>query len=251
MVLTGEENKARRKEVRDRPENKAKKKAYGQTPEYKAKRKEYRDTPEYKAKRKAYRDTPEYKAKQRARSQTPEYKAKRKAYKQSEKGKATIKATREKYAQSEHGKTKIKGYASSEKRKLYFKEYYSSGNGKVSLKKFHLSEKGHPARRLKVLQYYSKRLSNSDIPCCRCCGLNSHVKFLDLDHIQGRYEMDSIPELVELGYKSTKKGTVLHNWILNNNYLSDLQTEYFQILCKNCNGAKRDYGKCPMENKPH
>ena len=55
-------------------------------------------------------------------------------------------------------------------------------------------------RRLKILQYYSKQLSKSNIPCCRCCGENSHIEFLAIDHIAGRKEMDSEPELVELGY---------------------------------------------------
>ena len=63
--------------------------------------------------------------------------------------------------------------------------------------------------------------------------------------------MDSIPELVKLGYSSTKGTATLNRWIITNDYLKDLQTEYFQILCKNCNGAKSDYGKCPMKNKPH
>ena len=104
-----------------------------------------------------------------------------------------------------------------------------------------------PNIRLKVLRYYSKRLSNSDIPCCRCCGENSYAEFLAVDHILGKKEMDSIPELVELGYSSTKSGGGLQRWLIENNYLKDLQTEYFQILCHNCNGAKGLYGKCPHE----
>ena len=105
--------------------------------------------------------------------------------------------------------------------------------------------------RMEVFPHYSKIHSNNDVPCCRCCGENSNMEFLAIDHILGKKVMDSIPELIELGYSSKMKKTKLLNWIKNNNYLSNLQTEYFQILCHNCNVAKRDSGKCPMENKPH
>ena len=100
--------------------------------------------------------------------------------------------------------------------------------------------------RLKVLQYYSKRLSKSNIPCCNCCGLNSHIEFLTVDHIAGRQEMDSEPELKKLKYMSKLSGTALVIWIIKNNF-----PKGFQILCHNCNQTKGYYGKCPLENKPH
>jgi hypothetical protein len=170
-----------------------------------------------------------------------------KKYESSEKGKKYQKE----YQQSEKGIEVRRKYESSEKGKGTARKYNQSERGKAKAKKFRLSEKGSPAMRLKVLQYYSKHLSNSDIPCCRCCGINSHTHFLDVDHIPGRSEMNSIPELKKIGYSSIKESGGLHRWLVNNNYLKDLQTEYFQILCKNCNGAKGLYGKCPMENKPH
>ena len=100
--------------------------------------------------------------------------------------------------------------------------------------------------RLKVLQYYSKLHSNSDIPCCSCCGLNSNLDFLAIDHIAGIKQMDSEPELVKLGYSSKLKTTTLQRWIIINNF-----PKGFQILCHNCNTAKGLYGKCPLENKSH
>jgi len=100
--------------------------------------------------------------------------------------------------------------------------------------------------RLKVLQYYSKRLSKSNIPCCNCCGLNSHIEFLTVDHIAGRQEMDSEPELKKLKYISKLSGTALVIWIIKNNF-----PKGFQILCHNCNQTKGYYGQCPLENKPH
>ena len=96
--------------------------------------------------------------------------------------------------------------------------------------------------RLKVLQYYSKHLSKSDIPCCQCCGEKSHIEFLAVDHIAGRKDMDSEPELVKLGYSSSLFARPLLRWIIKNNF-----PKGFQILCHNCNMAKFYYGKCPHE----
>ena len=98
--------------------------------------------------------------------------------------------------------------------------------------------------RLNVLQTYSKRLSNNDIPCCNCCNLNSHLDFLAIDHIAGKKQMDSEPELIKLGYSSKLDGNGLVNWIVRNDY-----PEGFQIICHNCNAAKGYYGKCPHERK--
>jgi len=105
--------------------------------------------------------------------------------------------------------------------------------------------------RMDIFPHYSKIHSNSEVACCRCCGENSNMEFLAIDHVLGKKVMDSIPELIELGYSSTLKQTGLLNWIKNNNYLSNLETEYFQILCHNCNNSKGIFGKCPMKGKPH
>ena len=158
-------------------------------------------------------------------------------YRTSEKGKATSAAYHKKYSQTE--KFKIH-------RKIKDKKYKESEKGKATIYAYNFS------RRLKVLRHYSKSLSNSDIPCCRCCGLNEHTDFLAIDHILGKKEMDSIPELVKIGYSSEIEYHDLNKWIIKNKYLKDLQTEYFQILCHNCNAAKaypRNKGKCPLENK--
>ena len=96
--------------------------------------------------------------------------------------------------------------------------------------------------RLKVLQYYSKHLSNSNIPCCNCCGEDSHIEFLTIDHIAGKEEMNTEPELKELKYTSKLSGTSLVIWIKKNNF-----PKGFQILCHNCNQTKGYYGKCPHE----
>jgi len=99
--------------------------------------------------------------------------------------------------------------------------------------------------RFKVLEYYSKLLSNSNIPCCRCCGENFHVDFLAIDHISGRHKMNYEPELVKLGYSSKLLGSTLYVWIRKNNF-----PDGFQVLCNNCNyakGMKKNKNKCPHE----
>ena len=224
MVQTEKERKAKAKESRDKPENKAKAnrrskefdskpenkakaKERGKTPEYKAYQKEFDSKPENKAKAKERKDKPENKAKEKKRRATPEYKAIQKKLK----SKLEYKANQKKYASRPENRAR-------EKKRVE----------KI---------------RLKVLQYYSKHLSDSDIPCCWCCG-ESHIEFLALDHAEGRKEMDSDTKLVKLGYSSRLISQGLVNWIIRNNF-----PEGFKILCHNCNMAKGIYGKCPHEKE--
>ena len=127
---------------------------------------------------------------------------------------------------------------SEKERKARKRERDSRPEYKAKQKK-HLTK-----QRLKVLQYYSKHLSNNDIPCCRCCGEKSHIEFLSIDHIAGKREMDSEPELMKLGYSSRFASNGLVRWITKNNF-----PKGFQILCHNCNMAKGFYGKCPHEKE--
>ena len=232
MVLTDEECKANQRKADDK---------YRFSEQGKTKIKEYRASEQGKASVQKYQQSGKGKASAKKAANK---------YKSSKKGKTKIKE----YTASEQGKTNLKRalkkWRTSEQGKAKIKEYTASEQGKANRKKFYQSEKGSPALRLKVLQYYSKLHSNSEIPCCRCCGQNSHLDFLALDHIQGRYEMDSIPELVKIEYKSALDGRALNSWIIKNNYLKDLKTEYFQILCHNCNISKRyprNKNKCMHE----
>ena len=163
--------------------------------------------------------------------------------------KANHKKSMDKYRKSEKGKS-----TSSAFHKKYFQRPEVKKRKNINQKKYKDTEKGKAtryaydfSRRLKVLEHYSKSLSNSDIPCCRCCGLNEHTDFLAVDHIMGEKQMDSIPELTKIGYSSELEH--LNKWIIDNNF-----PKGFQVLCHNCNAAKaypRNKGKCPMENKPH
>jgi hypothetical protein len=201
-------------------ERKARVKEYKSTPEAKAKRKANRNKLENKAKEKEYALRPEVKARAFECASRPERKAKKKEYSK-------------KYNATYYSRPEVKA-------KKNTPEY------KANLKKY---QKKDDDQRLKILQGYSKRLSNSDIPCCNCCGLNDHLDFLALDHIMGRNQMESIPELVKLGYSSQFSNKNLFTWIIDNDF-----PDGFQILCHNCNFAKlypRNNGKCPLENKLH
>ena len=196
-----------------------------------------------------------------------------KQYVLTEKGKEVQKKAQKKHGSSKGRKTYLKKYNSSEDGKLArkkysltekgqakmdkaMKKYLSSEKGKVNIviarKKHFRSEKGQIAqkgyrllkslRRAIVLQHYSQILSKSDVPCCNCCGENSFVEFLAIDHIIGRKQMDSVPELVKIGYSSKLIAQQLIDWIIVNDF-----PKGFQILCHNCNMAKGVYGKCPHE----
>ena len=234
MTQTDEEHKAYQKEYDSKPKRKAKRKEYASS--HKPRKKEY-DTaynqrPEVKARKKRWSRTPENKAIRRERELTPKYKAKAKE----RRAKPENKAKQKEYDSRPERKARKKEHDSTPERKAYFKKYQQ-------LPKYKAGQKEHADNiRLKVLQYYSKHLSKSDIPCCRCCGEKSHIGFLALDHIAGRKEMDSESGLVKLGYSSSMVKTVLSNWIIKNNF-----PKGFQILCHNCNSAKGFYGKCPHE----
>ena len=255
------EYKANDKEYRNKPENKikskARKKKYDSRPEAKTERQEYRSRPDVQAKIKksrnkpenlakvtAYQQTPEYKAKAKLRRQTPEYKAKTKAYN----ARPDVMAReKERYSRPDV-KAKQRELRLKPKR-IAAAAAYRNRNDIVAKRKNTRYDK-----RLMIFQHYSKLHSNSDIPCCRCCGEKSHLDFLNIDHTLEKKKMDSIKELVEIGYSSKLGSISLDNWLIEHNYLLDFKTEYFQILCTKCNfakGMKKNNNECPMKGKPH
>ena len=99
--------------------------------------------------------------------------------------------------------------------------------------------------RMSALIHYSKSISNVDIPTCACCGENSIIDFLCIDHIKGKKVMENDDELVKLGYKWQWDTNKLMLWLKNNNYPVG-----FQVLCHNCNFAKgmvKNNYTCPHE----
>lgn len=90
--------------------------------------------------------------------------------------------------------------------------------------------------RYKCYVVYSKRLSNSDIPCCNCCGENSSIQFLAVNHINGRKDLPEKEKYLT--------GMELVRHLVKNNY-----PEGIEILCHNCNSADGYYGICPHKLK--
>jgi hypothetical protein len=217
LVQTDEERKAKKKKRESTPERKAIIKKNRDKPERKAKLKDYNYKYNHSARGqaldKARRETDEYKEKTKKRKSTDAFKSQARAHKLTSKFKKMNKITVKKYKSTPEFKAK------QDRDKL--------------LKSM---------RRAMVLLGYSRRHSNSNVPCCRCCGENSFVEFLAIDHIAGKYKMDSIPELVKIGYSSKLKDYRLIDWILEKDF-----PKGFQILCHNCNMAKGVYGKCPHE----
>ena len=150
-------------------------------------------------------------------------------------------------------KLKLKEYAQRPEVKEMHKKYRESPRGQAKKREYN----SRPETKAKIKQlrdnlkfeihsYYSKLHSNSDIPCCNCCG-ETITAFLAIDHIAGKKQMNSEPELVKLGYSSKLEGGHLQSWIKKNNF-----PKGFQILCHNCNFAKGIPGnknKCPHETK--
>jgi hypothetical protein len=226
MVLSEEERKAKAKESQKKYESRPEVKA-----RIKKRKKEWRLRPEVIARRIEYQQSPEVKAKRREREQKPEVIARRREYQRS----PEAKAKRRERQQDPERKAK------EQSRK---KEYYNKPENKIKI-----ASRDKVTRqnlRSEVCSHYSKIHSNSNIPTCRCCGLNSNIEFLALDHIAGRKEMDSEPELVKLGYSSEMTGLNLLRWIKRNDF-----PDGFQVLCHNCNFAKGQSkdNKCPHEKE--
>ena len=78
------------------------------------------------------------------------------------------------------------------------------------------------AHKIEVFNYYGG-------PVCSCCG-ESHIEFLSLDHINGG----------GCQHRKTIKGKSIYEWCRQNNF-----PEGFQVLCMNCNFAKRFNRICP------
>lgn len=84
--------------------------------------------------------------------------------------------------------------------------------------------------RLEVIKVYGGK--------CACCG-DSHWEFLEIDHKNGGGNAHRRALGVNGGYQ-------FYLWLRKQGFPSD----EFQLLCSNCNQAKRRYGRCPHENEP-
>ena len=230
-----------------KPEVKAKMKGYHKKyfskPEVKAKvkeqQKEYHSKPETRSKRREYfsrhevrEKMTEYNRKYRSK---PENKAKEKEYQKKYDSKPENKARKKEYGKTSEAKAKKKEYSSrpenKARKKVYSKEYSSRPENKISRIK-----KDNKIRfdvKTEVFSYYSKKISNSDIPICACC-LYDDLRALTLDHIKGR--MNVSPEEKQLG------GVPLWKFVKAKGL-----PDGYQILCFNCNTMKGNKPQCPHQ----
>ena len=116
-----------------------------------------------------------------------------------------------------------------EKRRQRAKEYLQRPGVKERLNK--LSNEERRKTKYEVLGHYSKKLSNSDIPCCNCCGEHDFLIFLTIDHITNRKNVT---------HKKRLGGQAMYHHLRRNGYPLG-----YQVLCVNCNSAKSDSGICP------
>ncbi len=156
-----------------------------------------------------------------------------------QKNKEKEKSNQTKYYASAKGKAKIKENNERDEVKKRRQEWHASTKQKAKRRAYQLTSEAKLLRvkrnqklKLEVYSKLSKRDSNSDIPCCNCCGESSYIEFLTVDHVYGRSHLPKIEQ--------DKKGSHLNALVKKKEYSKD-----FQILCWNCNVTKGIYGKCP------
>ena len=139
-------------------------------------------------------------------------------------------------------RSKVRGYAKKyyvknrSKIRVYQKKSYDKNpekSKKEARERRAKGEKRRTALKIKIFYIYSKKLSNSKIPCCACCKEKFSHEFLAIDHINGRKIH---------GHKKGWGGTAMYHWLEKNNY-----PDGFQVLCHNCNIAKGVFGICPHQ----
>jgi hypothetical protein len=173
-------------------------------------------------------------------NRTPEQIEERKQYQKNydKKNSKKLKNYQKIYSKKEHVVNKRKIYQATRRQLNEVIDYHKKYN-KDNAKKLNQNKRDYNKdRRFTVCLTYSERHSNSKIPCCRCCGENSDIRFLAIDHIQGR---ENLPKK-EAGLVGDK----LISFLIRKNF-----PEGYQVLCHNCNSAKghsKD-NTCPHERQ--
>jgi len=113
-----------------------------------------------------------------------------------------------------------------ERHKEYAKEWRKKNKAKFN----QTQQKNYVQLKIDVLTHYS-----GGIPKCKCCGERG-IPFLTIDHING----DGAKHRREIDPEKKMGGNGFYYWLKKNNYPPG-----FQILCANCNFAKRNFDSCP------
>ena len=104
---------------------------------------------------------------------------------------------------------------------------------KESLRKHTLSairtRKSNLKTKITVLSHYSR----GDEPSCTCCGFDSDIRGLTIDHKKPRKEY---------GHGDKDKGEKLYRLLKRDGFPPG-----FQTLCQSCNQAKKNFPKCPHQ----
>ena len=119
---------------------------------------------------------------------------------------SAYKSTRKKYRQRPDVKAKLKAYR--QRPDVKAKQAVRDKQHRLEVK-------------MDVFRHYSKKLTNSDIPCCNCCGFNDFLISLEIDHIENRNK---------IGYKKDGEGHTMYSKLKREGYPSG-----YQVLCANCN----------------
>ncbi|KKL46197.1 hypothetical protein LCGC14_2347970 [marine sediment metagenome] len=123
---------------------------------------------------------------------------------------------------------------SNEEKRKYDKRYYlANREKKIATAKKNAWNKKYPDRRKAYSKKLWAKLRNQAIDAygskCACCGLTDS-RFLTFDHVAGGGR----------DHRKRTGGFGFLLWMEKNNYPSEIQ-----LLCYNCNGAKRVFGNCP------
>ena len=207
---------------------------YNSKPEVKEKAKEghkkYYSKPEVKVKikeqQKEYLAKPKTKSDRREYFKRPDIRKKHNEITRLYRLKPENKEKEKKYRTEYSSRPEVKA-----KKKEYGKEYNSKSENRI--RRIIIDNKIRIDVKTEVFSYYSKKISNSDIPICACC-LYDDLRALTLDHIKGR--MNVSPEEKQLG------GVPLWKFVKAKGL-----PDGYQILCFNCNTMKGNKPQCPHQ----
>lgn len=128
---------------------------------------------------------------------------------------------------------KIHQISDIEKTEINFRVIISSFEKMENLKFTRLKNNNDYLVRTKKMRKYIVLYHYSDgVIQCRCCG-EMMWEFLTIDHITGKKSVN---------HDNTMVGDKLYLWLIRNSFPSG-----FQVLCFNCNIAKRSDAQCPHQ----
>ena len=115
------------------------------------------------------------------------------------------------------------------------RKWEQSPKGKISLHNYNTSEKGRVKNFNYKKKYYdgAKKLVSQGLEICACCG-NMNKFWLQFDHI--------VP-VGETGKKRQDRYTIAKKIVMGIESATD-----YQLLCGNCNFAKDDLVRCPIDH---